>query len=621
MNNLNNGATASTLPAYLKSEIDRLEVRLSTLQSDINNAKDVETAALLQDGHNNTAKELEAKRAEHRAAVLANLPAPTPLTPGIEKATPYPADELPPIIRDAIHAIAETAMAPLALAGQCVVGAMVYLALTRADAESVTGGKMPVNIAMLSLADSGDRKSMCHRYAFLPISNQQHELAKARKIEIDAYADGKRGLKGQALRDYEENSALPDDQYTLYSDVTFERVAGDFVSGKPLIFWDTDEGGQMLGGHSLKSDTRVATLGGITKLLDNGYIERMRSRGNAEASGTAYNRRFAIHLMAQQVAVQEALSDPLLRGQGFLPRFLFTAPESMKGDRTMTNEEYENLRSNANKDARLKRYWARVTELLSSDEYIDADSGEVTPPALAMTPEAHRLWLEFYNATEKESGKFGALGEISAFVSRAGDQARKLAVSIAVFEKHDHVDKDCMRSAIALVKHSISEWLRHTNCAVVDRVTQQAADLMEWLQSPKRATDWQVFTARDLQRNSFGDLRKSADKRNVILRLLCETNHLFSTDGKTYTVNPLTANRVTAATAATSQKSQGFQSATGLRHLVTVGDVNAKKGAAVASCRNGVASAKPANTQAVAGVAAVTANAPLPHRDGGRAVL
>lgn len=555
---------------HLQREIEILESRLNGAEEAAARFTKPEDIALATDAieyANSIQSDLSDTKQLLKQAIANEAPAPIQLLPDIGRPHPYPVDELPPIIRDAISAIAETAKAPVALAGQCVIGTTVYLALTRANAEDSTGGEMPINTAMLSLADSGDRKSTCHRLAFLPIAKQQQETVREYQRELDEYNEGKSGLTGKQLKEYEASNQAPVDTGTLYSDVTFERVAGDLIGGKPVVFWDTDEGGQMLGGHSLNSETRVATIGGITKLLDDGSVSRMRSRSNMEASGHAYNRRFTIHLMAQEVAVQEALKDPMLRGQGFLPRFLFTAPESLKGTRTLTAEEYAKQRQRTNTDRRLKRYWARISELLESKEYIDPETSEVAPPVLEMTNEAHALWLALYNETEQESGRFGELGQISAFASRTGDQARKLATAFAVFERLDHVDADCMRSAVALVKHSISEWLRYTASSTADKSLQDAATVMDWLTAPERTSRWVEFTRDQFGKSGFKPFRRAA-ARDAVLATLLEHYHLLTTDGRTFMINPRINQRQGSAESAESaetQQARGYASAETVR--------------------------------------------------------
>lgn len=559
--------------AYWQSEIDRLDLALigaNEATAQFTKPDDIALATGAINYANSIEAELKEARQQLKAAIIDQAPQPLPLMPDISKPHPYPVDELPAIIRDATYAIAEKVKAPIALAGQCVIGAAIYLALTRADAKDAIGESMPVSTAMLSLADSGDRKSTCHKLAFLPIGNQQQDLAREQARQLKEYNEGMKGLKGKELKEYQDSNSMPPDTTTIYSDVTFERIAGDLIAGKPVVFWDTDEGGQMLGGASLKADTRVATIGGMTKLLDNGSVSRMRSRGNAEVSGSAFNRRFTIHLMAQEIAVQEALRDPLLRGQGFLPRFLLTAPESLKGTRTLTWEEYQKQQQRGNEDHRLKRYWARASEIMETKEYIDPDTSEVAPPMYELTREADRLWWEFFNATEKESDRFGELGQISAFASRVGDQARKIATALAVFEKLGHVDADCMRSAIALVKHSISEWLRHTAGATVDKELQDAATVMDWLAAPERAHSWTEFHRDRFGKSGFNPF-KAAKKRDAVLATLVQNHHLLTTDGRTFIINPRinqrqdSAESAESAETAESQQSRGYASAEQVR--------------------------------------------------------
>ncbi len=526
--------------AHWQQETKRLEsylVAANESVAEFTKPEDIALAAGAIHYANGIEAELKEARQQLKTAIINQAPQPLPPLPDIRKPHPYPLDALPAIIRDAVYAIAEKVKAPQALAGQCVIGAAVYLALTRADAEDATGGQMPINIAMLSLADSGDRKSSCHKLAFLPIHNREEKTVTDYQNKLREYEESEAGLNGKELKAFRAANPPPADLATIYSDATFEPLAGDFIRGKSVVFVDTSEGAQVLGGHALKSETSTATVGGMITLLDDGSVSRKRSRGNAEGSGSAYHRRYAIHMLAQDAAVKEALSDPLLRGQGFLPRFLLTAPASLKGQRMLTWGEYEKQRQRGNDDKRLKRYWARISELLTTEEYIDAETGEVKPPVLNLTLEAHRLWLDLYNQTESESHRYGELGDVGAFASRVGDHARKLATAFAVFEKLDHVDADCMRSAVALARHSIAEWLRYTEGATVDKDLQDAATVIDWLTDTKRADKWAEFTKDQFGKSGFNPF-KQAKKRDAVLATLALNHHLLTTDGRTFIINP-----------------------------------------------------------------------------------
>ena len=474
-------------------------------------------------------------------------PEPLPLLPELETAAPYPLEALPPLMRDAAQAIAEYVQAPLALAGQCVIGAAVHLAQTRVNAPHIhRPGGMPCSLFLLTLADSGDRKSECRRLAFKTADEAEQKARSEHRKACDEITNMAGGLKGKKLEQFTAEHPLPTDPRTQYADATFERIAGDMIRGTSAASWDTDEGGQVLAGASLKADTRAATLGGLTKAFDSGSFERTRSRGNLEGSGFAYNRRLSVHLLAQPVTVATALNDPLLRGQGFLPRFLFASPASLAGTRFLTAEQ---LDREAYADPRLQRYWARCEAISATPQAIDPQTGEVAPQALDLDTEADADWLEFYNEVEDEQSTLGSFANLRPFAGRAGEIVRRLAAVFACFEGQTQIDSDCMCRAAALVRHSLAEWSRYTDGEAVNLKLQQAATLLEWLQ----LKGWETFHSRKLQREGPGIARKSARQRDQLLATLVEHHQLLTNDGKTFAINQL----ATTATTATTPTRQG----------------------------------------------------------------
>lgn len=55
-----------------------------------------------------------------------------------------------------------------------------------------------------------------------------------------------------------------------------------FLDDMPFASLISDEGGQFLGGHSMRAETFRNTLGSLTKLWDNGQVSRLRSKSNAD---------------------------------------------------------------------------------------------------------------------------------------------------------------------------------------------------------------------------------------------------------------------------------------------------------------------------------------------------
>ncbi len=472
-------------------------------------------------------------------------PEPLPLLPELTKAAPYPIDQLPQTMRSAAQSIAYHVQAPLELAAQCVIGAAVYLAQSRINAPHMhRQDGMPASMFLLTLADSGDRKSECRRLAFKTIDEAEREARQEHRRESEQITSFADGLKGKERDKYLLEHPIQPDPRTQFSDATFEPIAGAFIRGMTAASWDTDEGGQMLGGASLKADTRAATLGGLVKAFDDGTIERTRAGGNMEGSGFAYNRRLSIHLLAQSVTVAAALNDPLLQGQGFLPRFLFASPESLAGSRLLSAAKMD---EKAFSDSRLQKFWNRCEAIQATSQQVDHETGEVKPPVLAMSADAQTAWMNFYNETEREQATLGEYAEIKPFAGRSGELVRRLAAVLAYFEGKAEIDTGIMANACAIVRHSLSEWVRYMGSARPDAKLVQAAVLMDWL----RAKGWIEFHRDRLGKE--GPTRKNAKARDELLAILHRHHHLISSDGKLFRINP----RCCAESAESAETQQG----------------------------------------------------------------
>lgn len=437
---------------------------------------------------------------------------PEPLESAHETASPYPLAVLPRLLRDAAEGIADFVQGPPALAGHTVLGAAACLAQSRVDSWSHVSRQMPCSLFSLALGSTGSAKSSTHRLAFLPIEQAE----KQRLTLAGDQAVGANGL--------------------VTGDASFSRVTSMLVEGCASLFWTTAEGGQLLKGHSLQADNAVAVLGAITRLWDDGGLERIRSKSNADASGIVFNRRLSLSLMVQEITIRDVLRDPVMRGQGFLARFLFCAPDNLLGTRTLS---LERLSRKAEDDLRIAHYWERLEELMLTPEAVDPQRlGEVAAPALIPTSDAKKLWLEFYNANELKLGRFGDHEPVAEFAIRAPQQALRLATVLAFFEGKSQVDEEAMYAAVCLAEHSTQEWHRYT-VATFDPALEAARDISDWLVAKVRAGEekWLEFTGRQWLQCGYGRYR-TARKRDQAFRLLLERKHLLETpDG--YRLNPL----------------------------------------------------------------------------------
>jgi hypothetical protein len=117
---------------------------------------------------------------------------PIPLVRPVAAPAPYPIDALGPILAPAAKAIAQLVQVPEALAGNSVLAASALAAQAHANVHTL-GGPRPLSLYVLTIAESGERKSTADTIACAPIRNRVATLQKQ---------------YNEALRDYEAKSEV-----------------------------------------------------------------------------------------------------------------------------------------------------------------------------------------------------------------------------------------------------------------------------------------------------------------------------------------------------------------------------------------------------------------------------
>lgn len=446
--------------------------------------------------------------------------------------SPWPDDCLPPGMHEAAQAIAEHVQAPVALSGMAVVAAVAHITQRLVDARHPKTGAIPSSLFILTEGKSGDRKSACFKLATAPLAKREREERERHKAEV-------KQLERQAEQAKPKDRAailgqVPADPRTIFTDSTTQKIEQVFINGSaPALSLSTDEGGTLLSGHSLKAETRSASLSALTRLFDGSGVQRDRI-GEGQ-SGFRYGIRFGLFLSAQPIVLREALSDPLMRGQGFLPRFLYSAPDSLAGGRFVDSG---GLSRQANDDPRITGYW-RVLQALDELPVMTDEHGGLSLPMVGMDVDAVAVWLRLYNDTEARQGVDGDLHTLGAFASRAGELAVRVATVYACWSacwtaRWDGTDMTQititgadMRQAAALVRHSLAEWLRQGDGATLSAVEQDARDLLGWLHQKGLKTVTRSYVAR----NCPNRLRKDKARRNAAINELIRRHWLIEADG------------------------------------------------------------------------------------------
>ena len=436
----------------------------------------------------------------------------------------YPIHALPPLARDAVIAIAEHVQAPIGMTAQCVIGAMSHIAQAHVNAPHPFNPQgEPCSLYLLTEGQSGSRKSTSRNMADKAIIQHERKQYELYRRDLEQWKSGQAGLNKKDKEAYGAENPPPHDPSTLYSDITLESIAGLYVDGiLNNASIASDEAGQFFGGYTMKGDTRTQAIGGYAKLFDDGFVERTRSKSNLNGSGRAYDVRLTFNLQGQHEVLSDALKDPVLRGQGFLPRFILTIPENLAGTR-LQDAIYRS--KNANHDHRLIAYWTRCEYLL--DDCPRPQGGQELHNGryvIPMNDEAREIDASFYNMFEELQGKGKRYEYLQAFASRASQLARRLATVFAYFEGLQWIDAKTLTGACEVVKHSLNEWAMYADIEV--KTESDAERLIKWF--AKYCTNKKIdkLAYSSFMNSCPRPMRGSKQKLEPVLEELIDSHYL-----------------------------------------------------------------------------------------------
>lgn len=382
----------------------------------------------------------------------------------------FPFAALGPLLGAAAQAIAEDVQAPDAMAGGSVLAAASLAAQPLADVVLPHGKACPLTLYLVSSGSSGDRKSAVDDVACMEIARRKKEQSRQHHHAMEAYrqeqATSKKG-------DPEPQEPLM--QSLTVGNATVEGVAR-LLKGQSSIGVFSAEGGEVLGGHSMKEVNRMGAMAFFLKGWGAEALDVMRG-------GTGYTsllgRRIALHIMVQPLLLRELLSDPLADGQGFLARCLVAQPQTLAGTRFYNG-------NNPMENPAVLAYAHRMGQLLdtSPQRWPNGDGYELKPKGLPLDPQARALWIEFYNAIEVQQADGAELEHARAFASKAAEQAARIAGVITLFNNPQAavIDVQAMDGAMELVTFYLSEHLRLMGTGKQAQTDKRLRVLWDWLQ-------------------------------------------------------------------------------------------------------------------------------------------
>ena len=436
-------------------------------------------------------------------AVL-NKPMQTPVTDGwpddalplqaeLEAPALFPMDALPSVLADYGRVIQRCTQAPDALVGNSLLAAASLAVQPHANVVLPYGASVPASLFIVSVAESGERKSAVDKLAL-------HAHASFEKVKSDEAREAIAQFTKLKKQD-KETAEIPREAVFLASDPTVEGLCKLLHAGLPSIGVFSAEGGRFLGGHGMSDDAALRTAAGLSLFWDGSPVDRVRS---GDGASKLFGRRVALHLMAQPRATFAWLSNPVLRDQGLFSRCLVAYPQSTAGTRMFRNEKADETPAAA-------AYVTRMTALLSGNWPIN-EFYELTPQHMGIGGAARSLWIEMHDQIERNIS--GDLKPIRALASKAAEHMARIA---AVFTMIDNptattVTEEAMQGGAVMTEFYLAEGIRLAGVQPLHEKSGQAGVLWSWLaQRGKRH-----ISLPELVQFGPAKLRKAESMRSVM---------------------------------------------------------------------------------------------------------
>ncbi|MCB1034095.1 MAG: DUF3987 domain-containing protein, partial [Acidobacteria bacterium] len=445
-----------------------------------------------------------------------------PLSLSSDRETPFPLAAFPPTLRAAAEAIRELTRAPLALCAQSVLAVAGLAAQSCADVELPTRQTSTLSLFLLSVAQSGERKTSVDRWATQPLEAEERRQAEEyqdslsqHEQELESWkADAAEIRKGernrearrQALKELGPQPEPPKPPGLLVTIGTIEGILS-MLEHRGSVGLFSDEGGGFLAGYAMdrENDRRTRTAAILSSLWD-GKAVREERRGGSLRLGSG--KRAAMHLLVQPVVAEKVLRDEGLEGQGLLSRFLVVEPESTIGKR-LWREPSPTARES------LEPYNERVAEILQRS------SGERV--TLRLSEGARAEWIALHDEIEPELGPGGTLEGVRSFAAKACEHAARLAAVLTIFDNPAAVEIPSMEAGAALLRFYLGERLRLAG-KPTEPYAAEASQVANWLR--EKWTE-EYISLSDLLQHGPNRFRRQRQFLKVhVIPLLLSYHHL-----------------------------------------------------------------------------------------------
>ena len=422
---------------------------------------------------------------------------------------PFNTDMLGSILGPAAVKITAHIQAPKELSAFSVLATAALAAQGHFNVNRQGGLTGPISIYVLSIAESGDRKSAVDALALAPIRefesvrretkavlDRQYrvdfDLWIANEARLDKDFTGKKIDQTQYREAKLELEASkprkPKPARITLREGTAEGIYKHLQIGEPTAGLFSDEGVGFLAGHGMSDDSRARTTALLTDLWGGSTITR--TRANSDDSSELVGRRLSAHLMTQPGVAEKFLGNASLEDQGILGRFLIVECESLKGTRTISGKPP----TDPTNDPDLIRYNQAITRLLDREIRIDESTGGLHLDTLDVAGDAYHTWATYHDGIEKHCGPDGRYYSIRSYAAKAAENIARIAGILAAVESVE-ISPAHIHNAAGIVQHSLETVLSRANRREPSKEYNDLVTLGKWLREnrPDFSADFKSF--------------------------------------------------------------------------------------------------------------------------------
>lgn len=464
-------------------------------------------------------------------------PQPLALMAARSEQVAYPVEALGDVLGSAVAAVTAYAYVSPCIAAQSALSACSLATQAYFNVRLPTGQERPISLNLVTVADSGDRKSTSDDMMLEPIREfeaQLEEIHASQKMDAghaqSAWDEAKkaatqrnknqgRAALEEAYRELGPRPEGPVDPTIIVRTGTTQALLKRFVQTRPSLGLLSDEGGSWLGGYGMTEDNRLMTIATLSDFWD-GKTVQINTAG--EGFTPLRGRRLTFHLMIQPILSGRLLGNAEAAGQGFLSRLLVAHPPSLAGQRFVDPSK----RRDQLHDAALTKYKDRLKAIVAAKLPIDPDTQLLRPRLIALSAQAESMWWAFYNAIEAKLGPDGELQQVKGFVGKLPEMAARLAANIAGFDlggQLHEINAEHLARGIKLAEFYLGEAVRLFGHGSPSEEMQDAQVLSDWL---RRKWSENLISVTAIQQKGPGQVRKGGDHVKALIDILVRHDHL-----------------------------------------------------------------------------------------------